>query len=146
MIEDILQMKKDGCIIGITVSAFDLLHAGHCAMLSEAKSHCDVLVVGLHTNPKFDRAEKNKPVQTVFERWVQLQAIREVDYIIPYETEQELEDMLLMILPHKRILGEEYRDKLFTGHYIECIENIFNTRRHSFSSSSLRQRVIDAAK
>ena len=144
MIEQILQLKSQGKVVGFSCSSFDLLHAGHCAMLSEAKTHCDVLVVGLHTNPTIDRPEKNKPVQTVFERWVQLQAIKEVDYIIPYETEQELKDLLLMLYPNKRILGDEYKGKEFTGHDIEGIENVFNSRRHSFSSSSLRKRVAQA--
>ena len=143
MIQDIFKHKKQGKIVGFTCSSFDLCHAGHCAMLAEAKTHCDILVIGLQTNPTVDRPSKNLPVQTVFERWVQIQAIKEVDFVVPYETEQELQDMLLTILPHKRIIGEEYQGKPFTGHDIEHIEHVYNSRRHSFSSSSLRRRMAE---
>lgn len=146
MIQDIMLARKQGKVIGITFSCFDLLHAGHCAMLSEAKTHCDILVVGLQTDPTIDRPEKNSPVQSVFERWVQLQAIKEVDYIVPYATEQDLLDLLNTIQPDKRILGDEYKGKKFTGHQLPGITNIFNSRKHTFSSSSLRERVYNAQK
>jgi len=144
MLDKIMKHKEQGKTIGITFSCFDLLHAGHCAMLSEARAYCDILIVGLQTDPTIDRPEKNKPVQTVFERWVQLQALKDVDYIIPYATEQELVDLLLMIRPDFRIIGSEYKGKNFTGCDIEDIKVIYNRRDHSFSSSSLRKRIFEA--
>jgi len=141
MLKDIMKLKKDGKEIGMTFSCFDLLHAGHNAMLSEAKAECDILVVGLQTDPTIDRPEKNPPVQSVFERWMQLQAIRDVDFIVPYATEQELIDILLTIQPHYRIIGDEYKDKEFSGKDVEGIINVYNGRAHSFSTTSLRQRV-----
>ena len=130
--------------IGFTCSTFDLFHAGHVMMLREAKEQCDYLIVGLQTDPTIDRPNtKNKPVQGVFERFVQLNACVHVDEIIPYSTEKELRDMLLSFKIDVRILGEEYEGKEFTGHDIP-MEFYFNKRRHSFSTSELRQRVIDA--
>ncbi|SFJ27966.1 adenylyltransferase/cytidyltransferase family protein [Myroides guanonis] len=130
--------------IGITFSTFDLLHAGHIKMLEEAKYHCDYLIVGLQTDPTLDRAEKNKPTQTVVERYIQLKGCKFVDEIIPYATEQDLEDILRSFKIDVRILGEEYKDKNFTGRmYCETkgIELIYNRRDHRFSSSSLRKVV-----
>jgi len=131
--------------IGFTCSTFDLFHAGHVMMLREAKEQCDYLIVGLQTDPTIDRPEKNKPVQGVFERFVQLNACVHVDEIIPYATEKELKDMLLSFKIDVRILGEEYAGKEFTGHDIP-MEFYFNQRKHSFSTSELRQRVIEASK
>lgn len=130
--------------VGLTASTFDLLHAGHIEMLREAKSECDYLICGLQIDPSIDRAEKNKPVQTVVERYTQLSAVRFVDEIIPYLYESDLEDILQMRDIHVRILGEEYRNKDFTGRDIckaRDIELHFNKRDHRFSSSGLRQRV-----
>lgn len=129
--------------IGFTCSTFDLFHAGHVMMLREAKEQCDYLIVGLQTDPTIDRAEKNKPVQGVFERFVQLNACVHVDEIIPYSTEKELRDILQSFKIDVRILGEEYQGKEFTGHDLP-MEYYFNKRRHSFSTSELRQRVIAA--
>ena len=134
--------------IGFTCSTFDLFHAGHLLMLEEAKNQCDYLIVGLQTDPTIDRPkEKNKPVQSVFERFVQLEACKYVDKVIPYATEKELVDILLSYPINVRILGEEYRDKEFTGKY-ECISKeidfYFNKREHSFSTSELRARVVAA--
>lgn len=129
--------------IGFTCSTFDLFHAGHVMMLREAKEQCDHLIVGLQTDPTIDRAEKNKPVQGVFERFVQLNACVHVDEIIPYSTEKELRDILQSFKIDVRILGEEYQGKEFTGHDL-TMEYYFNKRRHSFSTSELRQRVIAA--
>ncbi len=134
--------------IGFTASTFDLFHAGHLLMLEEAKKHCDYLIVGLQTDPTIDRPkEKNKPVQSVFERFVQLKACKYVDEVIPYATEKELVDILLSYPINVRILGEEYEDKEFTGKY-ECIAKqidfYFNKREHSFSTSELRNRVVAA--
>ena len=130
--------------IGLTASTFDLLHAGHIEMLREAKRECDYLICGLQIDPSIDRPEKNKPVQTVVERYTQLSAVRFVDEIIPYLYETDLEDILQMRDIHVRILGEEYRNKDFTGRDIckaRDIELHFNKRDHRFSSSGLRQRV-----
>ena len=130
--------------IGFTCSTFDLFHAGHIMMLKEAKSHCDYLIVGLQTDPTIDRPDtKNKPVQTLFERFVQLQSCKYVDEIVPYSTEKELMDILLSYPIHVRIIGEEYKDKHFTGRELD-IEMYYNSRKHSFSTTSLRQRVQEA--
>jgi len=130
--------------IGITASTFDLLHAGHIAMLREAKSQCDYLICALQVDPSIDRPEKNKPIQTLVERFIQLQAVKYVDEIIPYQTEQDLEDILKMYPLDIRIIGEEYKNKTFTGR-ATCsargIEIYFNRRDHRFSSSDLRSRV-----
>ena len=128
---------------GFTCSTFDLFHAGHIIMLEEAKKQCDYLIVGLQTDPTIDRPYKNKPVQTVFERYIQLKACRYVDEIVVYATEKELLDILLSYPINVRILGEEYINDRFTGHELD-IECYFNTRKHSFSTTELRQRVVDA--
>ena len=130
--------------VGFTCSTFDLLHAGHVMMLREAKTVCDYLIVGLQTDPTIDRAEKNAPVQTLVERYIQLSGIEYVDEIIPYQTEQDLEDILNMFAIDIRILGEEYKDGKFTGRAIcakRGIELYYNKRDHRFSSSDLRKRV-----
>ena len=130
-------------IVGFTCSTFDLFHAGHIMMLKEAKEQCEYLIVGLQTDPTLDRANKNKPVQGVFERYVQLKACVYVDEVVVYATEKELRDILLSYKIDVRILGEEYQGKDFTGHDIP-MEFYFNQRRHSFSTSELRQRVMEA--
>lgn len=134
--------------VGITFSTFDLLHAGHIAMLSEAKKHCDYLIAALQTDPTIDRPDtKNKPVQTIVERQIQLQAVRYVDEIVVYQTEKDLEDILLTLPIDVRILGVEYQDRDFTGKDIcekRGIDLVFNGRDHSFSSSNLRRRVAEA--
>lgn len=141
------ELKAQGLKIGITFSTFDLLHAGHIAMLSEAKNHCDYLIAGLQTDPTLDRATKNSPVQSIVERQIQLQATRYVDEIVVYQTEKDLEDILLSMPIDVRILGVEYENRDFTGRDIcnkRGIELIYNGRDHSFSSSSLRKRVAEA--
>jgi glycerol-3-phosphate cytidylyltransferase len=144
----IKQLKAQGKKIGITFSTFDMLHAGHIAMLSEAKNHCDYLIAGLQTDPTIDRPDtKNAPIQSVVERQIQLAACRYVDEVVVYQTEQDLVDLLLILPLDVRILGVEYEDKNFTGHqecYQRNIELVFNKRDHSFSSSSLRKRVVEA--
>ena len=135
--------------IGFTCSTFDLLHAGHVMMLREAKTVCDYLIVGLQTDPSIDRIEKNKPAQTLVERYVQLKAIEYVDEIIPYQTEQDLEDILNMFPINVRILGEEYKNGKFTGRAIcakRGIELYYNKRDHRFSSTDLRDRVYSTLK
>lgn len=131
-------------IVGFTCSSFDLLHAGHVAMLRDAKAHCDYLICGLQVDPSLDRDYKNSPVQTIVERYTQLNAVGYVDEIIPYLTEQDLEDILSMYQIDLRIMGEEYRDLDFTGKDIcrkRGIQLYFNERSHRFSSSGLRDRV-----
>lgn len=134
-------------IIGFTASTFDLLHAGHIAMLREAKEQCDYLMVALQVDPSLDRPEKNPPVQTLVERWTQLQGVKYVDEIIPYQTEEDLQDILKLFNIDVRIIGEEYKDGKFTGR-ATCaargIEIYFNKRDHRFSSSDLRERVKQA--
>ena len=130
--------------IGFTCSTFDLLHAGHIQMLREAKSQCQYLICGLQVDPSVDRPEKNSPIQTVVERYTQLNAVKYVNEIIPYCTEQDLEDILEMYHIDVRIIGSEYRDGKFTGRAIcakRDIELYFNSRDHRFSSSDLRKRV-----
>lgn len=144
----IKELKDKGLKIGFTASTFDLLHAGHIAMLSEAKNHCDYLICGLQTDPTVDRPDtKNKPVQTLVERQIQLSACRFVDEIVVYETERDLIDLILTLPIDVRILGVEYEDTNFTGRNEGAgrgIQHIFNKRDHSFSSSSLRKRVAEA--
>jgi glycerol-3-phosphate cytidylyltransferase len=141
------ELKDKGLKIGITFSQFDMLHAGHIAMLSEAKNHCDYLIAGLQNNAKWDRENKNEPIQSIVERQIQLAATRYVDEIVVYNTEKDLEDLLLILPVNVRILGVEYQDKDFTGRDIcvkRGIELVYNGRDHSFSSSSLRKRVAEA--
>lgn len=135
--------------IGFTCSTFDLLHAGHVQMLRDAKQHCDYLLVGLQIDPSLDRPEKNKPVQSIVERYTQLKGIKYVDEIIPYGTEEDLLDLMELYTIDVRILGEEYRDKDFTGRDIcrkRDIDIVFNNRDHRFSTSDLRMRVRDETK
>lgn len=127
--------------IGFTCSTFDLFHAGHVLMLKEAKELCDYLIVGLQVDPSVDRPEKNSPVQTVFERFTQLSGCKYVDEIIPYSTEEDLLNILSSVKIDVRILGEEYKDKDFTGKDLP-IPVYFNSRKHNFSTSELRERVI----
>lgn len=132
--------------VGITASAFDLLHSGHIAMLREAKTQCDYLICALHVDPSLDRLEKNKPIQNTVERYTQLAAVKYVDEIVPYLYEKELIDIIEMYMPDVRILGDEYKDTEFTGREL-CdrlgIELYFNTRNHRFASSELRSRIAN---
>ena len=138
---------KDCGRIGFTCSTFDLLHAGHITMLEEAKHHCDFLIVGLQTDPTIDRPDtKNSPTQSIVERQIQLAAVKYVDEVVIYSTEQDLCDLLLTLPINIRILGVEYSESDFTGKAIcqqRHIELFFNKRDHSFSSTSLRNRVYD---
>jgi glycerol-3-phosphate cytidylyltransferase len=132
--------------VGLTASTFDLLHAGHIAMLREAKTQCDYLICALQVDPSVDRQNKNSPIQTIVERYVQLAAVSYVDEIVVYTCEKDLEDILSLYPIDVRILGEEYKDKDFTGREICKRRNIqlyFNKRDHRFSSSDLRKRVFD---
>ena len=134
--------------VGFTCSTFDLLHAGHILMLAEAKTICDYLIVGLQMDPSIDRpVSKNKPVQSIVERYVQLSAVKFVDEIIVYQTEKDLEDLLMFLPISIRIIGEEYEGKDFTGKQIcedRGIKIWYNSRKHRFSSSELRQRTYQS--
>ena len=133
--------------VGFTCSAFDMLHTGHIQMLRDAREQCDYLICGLQTDPSADRPEKNRPIQTVVERYTQLKAVQYVDEIIPYATEEDLKDILSMYHIDVRILGDEYREKDFTGKEIckrRDIALYFNKRDHRFSSSELRRRVAES--
>lgn len=142
-------MENTKRVVGITFSTFDLLHAGHIAMLRDAKEQCDYLICGLQVDPSKDRAEKNSPVQTLVERWTQIQAVQYIDEIIPYQDEKDVEDILNMFNIDVRIIGEEYKDMNFTGR-TTCTQReiriYYNKRDHRFSSSDLRERVYHIEK
>ena len=130
--------------IGFTCSCFDLLHAGHILMLEDSKKQCDYLIVGLQTDPTIDRPkEKNKPIQSLEERKIQLEAIKYVDEVIVYETENELYELLYKLMPNVRILGTDYEHKYFTGIEIEGIDIYFHKRDHDYSTSSLREKITN---
>lgn len=132
---------------GITFSCFDLFHAGHVKMLEEAKNMCDYLIVGLQTDPTIDRPQKNKPTQSIVERYIQLSACKFVDEIVPYSTEAELLEILKSFKINIRIIGEDYKDVEFTGKQF-CMDNeieiYFNSRKHDFSSSILKKKIKGA--
>lgn len=130
--------------VGITFSSFDLFHAGHIKMLEEAKSQCDYLIAGLQLDPTVDRPEKNKPSQSIIERYVQLRSCKYINEIVPYATEQDLIDLLSCFKIDVRIIGEEYLNKNFSGkdYCLEKgIEIYYNKRDHRFSSSALRKQI-----
>ena len=130
--------------VGITFSTFDLFHAGHVKMLEEAKHHCDYLIVGLQLDPSIDRPEKNGPSQTIIERYIQLKGSKYVDEIVPYVTEKDLEDILHSFKLDVRIIGDEYKEKDFTGSEYckeKGIDIYYNSRDHRFSSTGLRKQV-----
>ena len=129
--------------VGFTCSCFDLLHAGHILMLKDAKEQCDKLIVGLQTDPTIDRPEKNKPIQSLEERRIQLEAIKYVDEVIVYETENELYELLYKLMPNVRILGTDYEHKYFTGIEIDGIDIYFHKRDHDYSTSSLREKITN---
>lgn len=149
MIHNIFAAATAGLKIGFTCSQFDLMHSGHDIMLSEAKNHCDYLVAALQNDASWDRpGVKNPPIQSIVERQIQLSSCRYVDEVVVYNTEKDLEDLLLMLPIDIRILGVEYQNKEFTGRDIcvqKGIELYFNSRDHSFSSSNLRARVAAAS-
>lgn len=126
-------------ITGFTCSAFDLLHTGHILMLKECKENCDVLYVGFHTDPTIDRPDKNKPIQSVLERYIQLDAIKYIDYIIPYETEADLIVLLNVTSPDVRFVGEDWKNKKFTGHELEI--PLHYNKRYGYSTTELRNRL-----
>jgi glycerol-3-phosphate cytidylyltransferase len=144
----IKQLKEDGLTVGIVFSSFDLFHAGHVAMLAEAKNHCDYLIAALQTDPTIDRPDtKNPPIQSIVERQIQVSTNRNVDEVVVYQTEKDLADLLLILPIDVRILGVEYQGTEFSGKDVcekRGIEIVYNGRDHSFSSSSLRKRVAEA--
>jgi glycerol-3-phosphate cytidylyltransferase len=127
--------------IGFTCSCFDLLHAGHILMLKDAKEQCDYLIVGLQTNPTIDRPEKNKPIQSYEERYIQLEAVKYVDEIVKYETEEDLYKKLLEINPNVRILGSDYINKSFTGDDLG-VPIYYHERKHNYSSTNIREQIL----
>ena len=129
--------------VGFTCGSFDLLHAGHALMLEEARTHCDRLIVGLQTDPSIDRPDKNAPIQAVEERLIMLKSVKWVDEIHLYDTESALVDLIKKLKPDVRIIGSDWRGKQFTGYELP-IRVVFNSRDHSYSTSSLRERVLTA--
>jgi len=129
---------------GITFGAFDLCHAGHNLMFSECKRNCEYLIVGLQVDPTFERQEKNKPVQCMFERYVQLNSSKFIDEIVPYVYEKEIEIILRALKPNIRFVGADYHGRDFTAKQY-CLDNnielYFNNRDHGFSTSELRKRI-----
>lgn len=135
--------------VGITFSTFDFFHAGHVKMLEEAKRECDYLIVGLQLDPSIDRPEKNKPVQSIIERYIQVSSCKYVDEVVPYISEKDLEEILRSFKIDVRIVGEEYKNKEYTGKsYCEQkgIRLYYNSRDHDFSSSGLRKRITNKYK
>ena len=139
----ISNLKGDGKIVGFTASTFDLMHAGHVIMLQEAKTQCDYLIVGLLTDPTRDRPDKNYPIQTSWERWIQAQAIKAIDRVIPFDTEEDLENMIKILKPDVRFVGEEYEGTEHTGWDIKGTKIIYNERTHNYGSTQLRQKIFE---
>ena len=129
-------------VVGITAGAFDLFHAGHVLMLKDASNQCDHLIVALQTDQSIDRKEKNKPVQSMYERFVQVDACKYVDEIIPYETEDDLYALIMNNNIDLRIIGNEYRNEDFTAREIG-IEIYYNARNHQWSTTELRERILN---
>ena len=141
--KEIAELKKEGKVIGFTASTFDLLHAGHVIMLQEAKTQCDFLIVGLLTDPTRDRETKNYPIQTSWERWIQAQAIKAIDRVIPFDTEEDLENMIKILKPDVRFVGKEYEGKKHTGWDIKTTKIIYNERVHNYGSTQLRGKIYE---
>ena len=137
--------RKNKKIVGFTCSCFDLLHAGHLIMLKDAKSQCDKLIVGLQTDPSIDRKDKNKPIQSLEERKIQLEAVKYIDEIIIYETENDLHKLLFDLDPDVRILGSDWKAKPFTGYNLP-INIYFHERNHNYSTTNLRNKIYEIQK
>lgn len=136
-------MQGKNKITGFTCGAFDITHAGHYLMFKECRLQCDFLIVGLQVNPNVDRKDKHKPVQTLKERKIQLEACKYIDKIITYKTEKDLIELLKKIKPDIRFIGADWKGKEYTGKNLP-IKVIFNSRNHNYSSSTLRARIINA--
>ena len=131
-------------IVGFTCGTFDLVHAGHVLMLKEASEVCDFLIVGLHIDPSEEREWKNKPVQSLDERRIQLESIKYVDEIQLYETEEDLKQLLHEIRPNVRVLGTDYVGRVATGQ--EYSDRVYyHDRNHGWSTSELRNRILREA-
>jgi len=141
--KEIAQLKKEGKVVGFTASTFDLMHAGHVIMLQEAKTQCDFLIVGLLTDPTRDRKNKNYPIQTSWERWIQAQAIKAIDRVIPFDTEEDLENMIRILKPDVRFVGKEYEGTEHTGWNIKGTKIIYNERAHNYGSTQLRNKIFE---
>lgn len=141
--KQIAQLKKEGKVVGFTASTFDLMHAGHVIMLQEAKTECDYLIVGLLTDPTRDRPNKNYPIQTSWERWIQAQALEAVDRVIPFDTEEDLENMIKILKPDVRFVGKEYEGQKHTGWDIKTTKIIYNERSHNYGSTQLREKIFE---
>ncbi len=137
-----MKEKNNKKIVGFTCGSFDLTHAGHYLMFREIKEKCDYLIVGLQSDPSIDRKEKNKPIQSLKERKIQLEACKYIDKIMHYKTEEDLIKLLKTIMPDIRFLGEDWKNKNYTGKNLP-IKIIFNSRSHNYSSTNLRKRIID---
>ena len=130
---------------GFTAGAFDLMHAGHLIMFEECRKQCDWLIVGLHIDPRTDRKEKNRPVQTSFERYMQLKSCKFIDEIIPYDTEEDLYNLLVSVKPDVRFMGMDWQGKPnYSRDKLPDMKIVYNDRKHSFSSSNLRNRIRNA--
>ena len=137
--------KNPGKKIGFTCSCFDILHSGHVLMLKDASSQCDILVIGLQTDPTIDRPEKNKPIQSYDERLIMVQSIKYIDYILQYATEDDLLKILNRLNPSVRIIGSDWKGKKYTGYDLP-IQMYWHNRTHNWSSSGLRKRIYEAEK
>jgi len=147
MFNEIEKLKKEGKIIGFTASTADLNHAGLMVMLEKLKNDCDYVVFGLLSDPTISRPDlKNFPVETMFERWIKLASCKYIDFVIPFSTENDLENMIKIVKPNIRYVGKEYSGTKHTGHDIKDVKIIYNDRDHDFSSSELRKRVYEAEK
>ena len=142
--------KKNGIgVVGFVASSFDLLHAGHCLFLKEAKANCDHLIAALQSDPTGEdflkrpiKKPKSKPIQSVNERKIQLDSCKYIDEILQYDTEEELEALLEKIKPDIRFLGSDYRGIRVTGEKY-CGRFFYHERNHNYSSSELRKRIYD---
>ena len=140
---DTLLLKYEGKKIGFTCSCFDILHTGHMLMLEDAKKQCDVLIIGLQTDPTIDRKEKNKPIQSYEERYIMTSGIRYIDDVIKYSTEKDLYELLTLLKPDVRILGTDHQNKPFTGDDLD-IKIYWHNRNHNYSTSNLRKKIYFA--
>lgn len=138
-------MKKEK--IGFTSVVGDLLHVGHIAMINECKKYCDKLIVGVLSDPRLDRPEKNEPVESLFERYYRVKNHKGVDEVVPLRGEADLEMALTILDINIRFVGEDYKGKNFTGKEVcekRGIEIFYNDRSHGLSSSNLRERVLNS--
>jgi glycerol-3-phosphate cytidylyltransferase len=127
--------------IGFSCSCFDLLHAGHNLFLRDAKQNCDILVIGLQTDPTIDRPNKNKPIQSLQERIIQIESCRWIDYYYIYDTEKSLYQSIQSLNPDIRFLGDDYIGKSFTGDDLNIPIHYHKRSEHNFSTTNLRKLI-----